>query len=63
MSFIFLSNACADDDVYQSVKQPAKDFLCQDDRHLAHLQPPPSLHRGSRPHLYGYTEVNGPKSF
>ena len=51
------SNACADHDVHQRLKQLAEDFVCEDGRRLAHLQPPASLHRGPRPHLHGHPQV------
>ena len=57
MLIMFLSNACADHDVHQRLEQLAEDFVREDGRRLAHLQPPASLHRGSRPHLHGHPQV------
>ena len=51
------SNACADHDVHQRLEQLAEDFVREDGRRLAHLQPPASLHRGPRPHLHGHPQV------
>ena len=58
MLIMFFSNACADHDVHQRLEQLAEDFVREDGRRLAHLQPPASLHRGPRPHLYGHPQVN-----
>ena len=57
MLIMFFSNACADHDVHQRLEQLAEDFVRQDDRRLAHLQPPAALHRGPRPHLHGHPQV------
>ena len=55
---LFLSYARVNHHVHQCVEQPAEDVLRQDDRRLAHLQPPASLHRGSCPHIHGHTQVD-----
>ena len=57
MLIMFLSNACADHDVHQRLEQLTEDLVREDDRRLAHLQPPASLHRGPRPHLHGHPQV------
>ena len=55
---IFKSDACADHHVHQRLQQLAEDLLCQDDRRLADLQSPSSLHRGSCPHIHGHPQVS-----
>ena len=51
------SYACSYYNVHQCLQQPTKDVLRQNDRHLADIQPPSSLHWSSGPFLYGHPQV------
>ena len=51
------SYACSYYNVHQCLQQPTKDVLRQNDRYLADIQPPPSLHWSSGPFLHGHPQV------
>ena len=54
---VLYSNVGVDHHVHQCLQQLAQDFLCQDGRRVAHIQPLASLYWGSGSHIHGHSQV------
>ena len=51
------SYACSYYNVHQRLEQLTKNILCQNDRHLADIQPSSSVHRSFNPFVHGHSQV------